>query len=179
MPKPSKNSKGEEKQDFVRTNERIRIPRILVINEKNENLGEMSNRDALSLARKAGLDLVEVSPNVRPPVCRIMDYGKFMYDKQKKQKNKGTSVKEKEITFRYVISDHDMETKANQARKFLEKGNKVKLIVKFRHREKAHKKEGFVTMEKMVSLLENVAKLEKAPSFEGGNVVARLDLKKS
>ncbi len=171
--------KGEKKQDFVRTNERIRIPRVLVIDENNQNIGEVSNKDALAMARAVGLDLVEVSPNARPPVCRIMDYGKFMYERQKKTKNKGAVTKEKEISFRYVISEHDMATKANQAKKFLEQGHRVKLMVFFEKREKAHKQEGFVVMTKMYDLLKEVAQMDNPPIMEGGNIIARLDLKKA
>lgn len=171
--------KCEKKQDFVRTNERIRIPRVLVIDENNQNIGEVSNKDALAMARAVGLDLVEVSPNARPPVCRIMDYGKFMYERQKKTKNKGSVTKEKEISFRYVISEHDMATKANQAKKFLEQGHRVKLMVYFEKREKAHKQEGFVVMTKMYDLLKEVAQMDKPPIMEGGNIIARLDLKKA
>ena len=177
MPKPKKY-KGDQKKDFVRTNERIRIHEVRVIHDK-ENLGVMKTKDALHLARKAGLDLVEVSPNSRPPVCSIMDFGKYQFEKSKKATKQPASQKEKEISFRYVISDHDLETKANQARKFLEKGNRVKLVVKFERREKAHKSEGFVVMEKMLEILSDVAQLDTKPILEGGNVVARVDLKKS
>ena len=176
MPKPKKY-KGDQKKDFVRTNERIRIPDIRVVKD-NQNLGVMKTRDALRMARDAGLDLVEVAPNSRPPVCSIMDFGKYQFEKSKKEAKKSPSQKEKEIAFRYVISDHDLETKAGQAKKFLEKGNRVKLVVKFERREKAHKSEGFVVMEKMLQLLEDVAHMDKKPVLEGGHVVARIELKK-
>lgn len=173
----AKFGKGQKRQDFVRYNERIRIPQVLVIHEGN-NLGVMDTRDALRKARSFGLDLVEVAPKARPPVCQIMDYGKFMFDKSKRSKNKGQTAKEKELSFRYVIDSHDLETKANQARKFLEKGYKVKLVVKFKAREKAHKNKGFSALERIIDLLKDVAEVEKAPGFEGHNITARLDAAK-
>lgn len=172
---PGKKFKGEQK-DFVRHNESIRIPKVLVVHE-GKNLGVMDTRDALRQARFLGLDLVEVAPKARPPVCQIMDYGKYMYEKQKRTKNKGHATKEKELSFRYVIDDHDLETKANQARKFLEKGHKVKFVVKFKAREKAHKDKGFAALSKIIALLDDVASVEKAPGFEGYNLTARLDAK--
>jgi translation initiation factor IF-3 len=173
----SKDKADFFKKSWVRHNEQIRIPQILVIQD-GKNLGLMATRDAIFMARNVGLDLVEVSPNARPPVCHIMDYGKFMYDKQKKEKTKQHTQKEKEISFRYVISDHDLHTKANQCKKFIEKGMKVKLTVKFKQREKAHRDQGFVVLNKMIDLLKDVASVEKAPSYEGGDVTARLDVKK-
>ncbi len=175
MPKFGGNDKGGK--DFVRYNERIRIPQVLVVHE-GKNLGVMQTRDALAKARSMGLDLVEVAPHARPPVCSIMEYGKYMYDRQKRSKSQSHGQKEKEISFRYVIDGHDLETKANQVRRFLEKGIKVKVVVKFKAREKAHKDQGFVAIQKLLSLLEDVATVEKAPSFEGNNIIARLDVKK-
>jgi translation initiation factor IF-3 len=171
------NKPDLKKKDWVRHNEQIRIPRILVVQD-GKNLGEMFTRDALALAREAGLDLVEVAPHSRPPVCQIMDYGKFMYDKSKKEKQKAPQNKEKEIAFRYVIDQHDLETKANQAKDFLSKGMKVKLVVKFKAREKAHKDLGFEIIKKVIDLLQDVSSVELTPRFEGVNVIARLDVKK-
>jgi translation initiation factor IF-3 len=168
----------QQNKDLVRINERIRIPKVRVIHD-GKNLGVMSNRDALSKAREEGLDLVEVSPNTRPPVCQIMDYGKFKYEKSKKKKDqKGSSRKEKEISFRYVIAEGDLATKAGQARKFLEKGYRLKLVVKFKSREKAHKDQGFKVIKSLIAMLEDVAEVEKEPGFEGHNVTARLDKRK-
>jgi translation initiation factor IF-3 len=175
MPKFHGSDKGGK--DFVRYNDRIRIPQVLVVQD-GKNLGVMATRDALAKARSVGLDLVEVAPHARPPVCSIMDYGKYMYDRQKRSKSQSHQSKEKEISFRYVIDQHDLETKANQVRRFLEKGIKVKVVVKFKAREKAHKDQGFVAIQKLLSLLEDVAAVEKAPTLEGNNIIARLDVKK-
>lgn len=171
------NKPDAKKKNWVRHNDQIRIPRVLVVKD-GANLGEMATRDALALARSEGLDLVEVAAHSRPPVCQIMDYGKFMYDKSKKDKGKSNQPKEKEITFRYVIDQHDLETKANQAKGFLEKGTKVKLTVKFKSREKAHKDLGFDVIRKVIEMLKDVSTVEIAPKFEGVNVIARLDVKK-
>ena len=170
-----KSKADNAKKDWVRHNEQLRIPQVLVI-QSGTNLGVMPTRDALNLAREAGLDLVEVSPYSRPPVCQIMDYGKFMFDRSKKQKQ-GGQQKEKEITFRYVIDDHDLETKANQAKGFLAKGMKVKLVVKFKAREKAHKNLGFDILNKAVAMLADFAVAESPPRFEGQNVAVKLNKK--
>ncbi len=168
----------EKRKDFVRHNEQIRVPQVLVI-ENGRNIGVMATSIALAKARAVGLDLVEVAAQAKPPVCQIMDYGKFMFDKQKKDKDKQhNNHKEKEISFRYVIDENDLATKANAARRFLEKGDKVRVVVKFKHREKAHKDKGFEALEKLVALLVNEATLEKPPAFEGSNIVARLQAKK-
>ena len=172
-----KSHKGQSR-NFVRCNERIRIPEILLVQD-GKNMGLIKTPEALAKARAAGLDLVEVAPHARPPVCQIMDYGKFMYEKQKREKQKtGSQHKDKEISFRYVIDDNDLLTKSNQIRKFIEKGHKVKVVVKFKAREKAHKDKGFVALEKLIAMLEDITSVEKAPGFEGHNVTARLDAKK-
>lgn len=170
-----------EQKDFIRHNEQIRIPKVLVIHE-GKNLGLMGNRDALNLARSYNLDLVEVSPNSRPPVCHIIDYGKFMYNKQKKQKennSKNNKVKEKEIDFRYVIADHDLENKVNLIKKFISKEFKVKCVCKFRQRENAHKSQGFEIMKKLIKMLEDVAAVDFGPKMDGNNIVCRFDPNKS
>lgn len=166
-------------KDFVRKNYQVRAPRVRVIQD-GENLGIMTSKQAYDKARDAGLDLVEVAPKANLPVCHIVDYGKFQYDRSKKEKEKkGVQAKEKEISFRYVIDEHDLETKANQIRKFLEKGFRVKLVVKFKAREKAHKNEGFTAIQKCIEHVGDVASVEKPPGFEGHNITARLELAKS
>jgi len=170
--------KGEKRKDFVRRNEQIRVPQVLVV-EDGRKVGVMATSIALAKAREVGLDLVEVAAQARPPVCQIMDYGKFMFEKQKKEKDKShNSQKEKDISFRYVIDEHDLQTKANAAKKFLERGDKVRVVVKFKAREKAHKDKGFEALNKLVGMLTEVAELEKPPMFEGSNITARLQAKK-
>ena len=125
----------------TRVNRMIRIPRVLVIDEEGEQLGQMDTRDALALAEQKGLDLVEVAPMARPPVCRIMDYGKFRYEQSKKArkaKQASHTVKIKTIKFRPKTHDHDYEFKKKHIISFLEEGNKVKVIMQFRGREISH-----------------------------------------
>lgn len=165
-------------KDFVRRNDQIRVPQVLLVHEER-NLGIMSSYEALMKARAVGLDLVEVAPHAKPPVCSIMDYGKYMFERQKKMKSKQAGLKkEKEVCFRYVTDEHDLETKANQVRKFLEKDMRVKLMVKFKQRENIHKDQGFIVIKKVLAMVEDIAIIEKPPVLEGTTIVARLDAKK-
>lgn len=175
-----KFEKDNDRKDFVRSNGQIRVPKVLLVHD-DQKLGVMPTKVALAKARDAGLDLVEVAPNARPPVCSIMDYGKYMFDKQKRDKAKAKPQqnKEKEISMRYVISDNDLETKAGQARKFLEKDQRVKLIVKFKRREKAHKEEGFTAINKLIEKIGDVAIVDRKPGYEGNCITARISKKKS
>lgn len=178
--RPDQFDRERPKKDWVRSNEQIRIPQVLVIFD-GKNLGIMSNRDALNLARQNNLDLVEVSPNTRPPVCHIINYGKYMFERSKKQKemiSKQNHTKEKEVDFRYVIGDADLETKINQIRKFIEKGIKVKCVCRFKQREKAHKDQGFDVLNRVIEQLQDVAVVESPPKFEGSNIMCKLDIKK-
>lgn len=178
-PRPFHKRDQSQNKDFVRHNRQIRVPQVRLIKD-GQNVGIVPTHQAMAEAQQAGLDLVEVAANAKPPVCAIMDYGKYMFDRNKRAKdNKSSKMKEKEISFRYVISDNDMNTKANQARKFLEKGDKVKLVVKFKKREKAHKDRGWDIIRKMIDLLSDVASVEKEPAYEGGNIATRLELKRS
>ena len=174
-----KNSDSDSKKDWVRRNEQIRIPKVLVIHD-GKNLGVMHNRSALELARSLNLDLVEVSPNSRPPVCHILDYGKYMFDKQKKQKQSKINkiIKEKEVEFRYVIGDGDLLTKVNQVKNFLLKGHKVKCVCKFMHRENAHKDQGFKVLNKILEMLKDISIVEFGPKFDGSNLICKLSHKK-
>lgn len=136
---------------FYRVNERIRFSPIVVIDEEGENLGEMSTFEARKLAENAGLDLVEINPTNRPPICKIMDYGKFKYDQAKKDKESRSKQKEtelKEIRLTHKISDHDIDYKAKQAREFFNHGNKVKVSMRLRGRENAFVNQAFAVFEK-------------------------------
>lgn len=132
-------------------------------------LGILDTSEALQTALDEGLDLVEVAPNERPPVCRIMDYGKFKYEQKKKQQksSKGHQVQLKEIRLRPKIGDHDIEFKMKQARQFLKEHDKVKLNVLFRGRENAHHERGREILTTMIEALDDVAKVEKPPGMEG------------
>ena len=158
-------------------NERIRVPEVRVIDEAGEQAGVMKTRDALAMARNLNLDLVEVAPNAQPPVCRLLDYGKFRYEQGKKEKEARKSQKVivvKEVRLRPKIDDHDLETKSKQARSFLEEGHKVKMSVLFRGREMAHQEIGREVLNHMIDLLKDVALIEQSPRVEGRNMTMLL-----
>jgi translation initiation factor IF-3 len=148
----------------TRVNEQIRISPIRVISEEGEQLGILPTEEALTRAREAGLDLVEVAPNERPPVCRIMDYGKYKYDKSKKQKHATHQTRTKEIRLRPKTGTHDIDFKVKQAVGFLKHKDKVQVTVIFRGREMAHIEEGRKVMEGVIKVLEEHGKLESPPS---------------
>lgn len=159
-----------------RVNEQIRITPIRLIGANGEQLGVIPTAQAMDMAREAGLDLVEVAATERPPVCKILDYGKFRYQQSRKN-NKATKThqqKLKEIRVRPKTGDHDVETKVNQARKFLEHKDKVLLNVLFRGRELQHIEEGQRIIKGMLEKLVDLAKVEKAPSMEGKRMTAML-----
>ncbi len=151
-------------------NDQIRIPQVRLIDQDNEMLGVIATSEALRMATELGMDLVEVAPTERPPVCRIMDYGKFKYEQKKKQQKnqKQHQVQVKEIRLRPKIGDHDVEFKTKRAREFLEGRDKVKLNVMFRGRENAHHERGREILQQVITALEDIAKVEKTPGMEGG-----------
>jgi translation initiation factor IF-3 len=157
-------------------NEQIRISPVRVVSHDGEQLGIMPTSQALELARQAELDLVEVAPTERPPVCRIMDFGKFKYIQKKRQhksaKQHHTQIKE--IRVRPKIGQHDMEVKIRRAREFLTHKDKVVINVLFRGRELAHVEQGRLVVEQMVEQLGDVAKVERAPSMLGKRMTAIL-----
>ena len=155
-----------------RINEQIRISPVRVIGATGEQLGILTTDEAMRLAREADSDLVEVAPNERPPVCRIMDFGKFKYQ-QKKRQHKGHTHhgKNKELRLRPKIGDHDLMTKINRAKEFLEDKDKVVFSVIFRGRENAHVDEGYKVVDRITKELAEVAKLEQNPSMQGRRIV--------
>jgi translation initiation factor IF-3 len=155
-----------------RINEQIRITPVRVIGPEGEVLGVIETVEALQRAREAGLDLVEVAPQEKPPVCRIMDYGKFKYQ-QKKRQHKGHThhSKNKELRLRPKIGDHDLLTKVNRAKEFLAQKDKVIFSVIFRGRENAHVDEGYKLVQRLTKELEEVAKLEQNPQMQGRRIV--------
>jgi translation initiation factor IF-3 len=154
-----------------RHNEQIRISPIFLINDKDEKVGSISTAEALRMAREAGLDLVEVAPTARPPVCRIMDYGKWRYQQQKKEDKSRASSRAgqlKELKLRTVrIGDHDLMIKVNHAREFLKEGNKVQFTLQFRGREMAHQELGRDLFRKIKQELLPVSKVERDAKMEG------------
>ena len=158
----------------MRCNEQIRISPIRLISETNEQVGIIPILEGLRLAREAGLDLVEVSPHEAPPVCRIMDYGKWKYKQRKKeQKSHAAHVTQlKELRIKSVrIDEHDRDTKMNQAKKFLEEGHKVQFNLMFRGREMAHVDLGRALMEQFKTDLGELAKPEREPKLEGKRMI--------
>jgi translation initiation factor IF-3 len=156
----------------LRINEQIRVTPVRVITSEGEQLGVIDTEEALTQARTAGMDLVEVAPTEKPPVCRIMDYGKFKYQ-QKKRQHKGHvhHSQNKEVRLRPKIGEHDFMTKVNRAKGFLEKKDKVVFSVIFRGRENAHVDEGFKLVERLIKELEPCSKLEQQPSMQGRRIV--------
>lgn len=151
-------------------NEQIRDKEVRLIGEDGEQLGVMSARDALKLAKEAELDLVKIAPTAKPPVCKIIDYGKYRYEmarkeKEAKKKQKITDVKE--IRLSPNIEDNDLNTKVNAARKFIEKGDKVKVTLRFRGREMAHMANSKVILDVFAEKLADIAVVEKPAKLEG------------
>ena len=141
---------------------------MLLINNKNEKLGVMPTEEAMKLAREVDLDLVEVAPNERPPVCRMMDYGRWRYLQKKKQKTKPAHETQlKEVRFRPKTDTHDRDTKLSRVRKFLDRGDKVQLTMLFRGRERFHPEIGMTMFKAMVAEFGEGVKVEREPRFEG------------
>ena len=163
-------------------NDQIRDKELRIISETGEQLGIMSAREAQILANGKNLDLVKISPNAKPPVCKIMDYGKYKYEqarKEKEAKKKQKTIAVKEIRLRPGIESNDLNTKANNAIKFLKKGDKVKVELRFRGRELGHKDIGKEVMLKFIEIVKEFGEPVKAPAFEGNNMVVIIDPKKT
>jgi translation initiation factor IF-3 len=155
----------------IRRNHRIKVPQVRLISPEGKQLGILDTPKAINLALENGLDLVEVAPNATPPVCRIMDFGKYVYEEQKKHSNaKSTASKIKEIEFTARIEQHDYETKLRHAEEFLDHGNKVKMRLKFRGREMAHTEIGFGVMKRAVTDLAGMAHPDADPKLIGRNI---------
>lgn len=155
-------------------NDDIRDPQVRVIDAEGEQLGIMSSKEALEIASERKLDLVKIAPQADPPVCRIMDFGKHRYEQQKREKEarkKQKTVEMKEIRLSLNIEQHDIETKANTAAKFLEKGDKVKVSLRFKGRELGHSHLGIQVFEDFAKQVEHVGKMEKRPVVEGRSML--------
>ena len=152
-----------------------------VIGEDGEQLGVMSSRDAMKLAEEAGLDLVKIAPTAKPPVCRIVDYGKFRYEQTRKEKDakkKQKTTEVKELRLSPNIDTNDLNTKVNAARKFLSKGDKVKITLRFRGREMAHMANSKHILDDFAEALSDIASIEKAPKVEGRSMTMFLTEKR-
>jgi translation initiation factor IF-3 len=159
-----------EAQDTVRRNDQIRVREVRLIGAEGEQLGIVDRNDALNLAREAGLDLVEVAATAVPPVCRIMDYGRFRYEAQKKKqeaKKRQTVIQIKEIKLRPKTDEHDYLTKLGHIRRFIEDGDRCKVTVFFRGREIVHKDRGQIMLDRVVEDTRDIARVEQEPRAEG------------
>ena len=162
-------------------NEQIRDKEIRLIGENGEQLGIMSARDAMKLAREAELDLVKIAPTAKPPVCKIIDYGKYGYElarKEKEAKKKQKVIEIKEVRLTPNIDVNDLNTKVGSARKFLQKGNKVKVTLRFRGREMAHMQASRHVLDDFAKELSDVAVVDKAPKIEGRSMTMFLSEKR-
>jgi len=166
-------TRGPRRDDRVRTNHRIRVPEIRVIDEDGTQLGIMVPAQALTIAREKGLDLVEISPTAVPPVCRIMDFGKYQYQEQKRSreaKKHQRVIEVKEIKFRPKVDEHDYQFKKKHIERFLNDGDKVKATIFFRGREMAHPEIGQRILERLLADLAEIAIAETMPRREGNQM---------
>ena len=183
MPAPQKNnsnnaaSRGNNRRDQhnrtqqTRVNDRIRAPRVRVVTADGGQLGVMSTRDALARAKEIGLDLVEVAPNADPPVCRLIDYGKFKYMQAKQQKNNKTkAVRMKEVKLRIGTDVNDYNVKMARTEQFLDHGHKVRFQLRFRGRENAHQQMGLEVMAKVVEDMKTMGKVDQPAKLVGNTV---------
>ena len=155
-------------------NNRINSPEVQVISSNGENLGILNTNEAIAMAKEEGLDLIEIAPNAKPPVCKIIDMGKFKYDAQKKAnlaKKKQKIIALKEIKMRPVTETHDYEFKVKNAKKFIAKGDKVKFTIRFKGRELQHSSLGNELMDKIKNDMESIGKVELQPKFDGKQMI--------
>ncbi|HSU18111.1 MAG TPA: translation initiation factor IF-3 [Acidobacteriaceae bacterium] len=175
MPIPPLDKRSQK--SFIRTNERIRAREVRVIDEKGEQLGVMAPFDALKIARERSLDLVEISPNAVPPVCKIQDYGKFLYEKDKSDRaarKKQKVITIKEVKFSVTVDEHDYQTKKNQAVRFLSEGDKVKASLRFKGRQMAHRDLGYKIINRLIGDIGEAGVVEFMPRMEGTTLHAIL-----
>ncbi len=168
---------GAIKEPRVRVNDQIRISPIRLIDADGEQVGIIALDEARERAEESGLDLVEVAPGARPPVCRLMDYGKFKYEEARKAREarkKQHTVQVKEVKYRPGIEDHDFEFKTRHVRRFLEDGDKVKVTMTFRGRQMSHPEFGIEVLERVVEEVSDVGKIESQPTREGRSMIMML-----
>jgi len=165
-----------------RLNEEIRVPRVRLVDENGGQVGVVETREAVRMARAKGLDLMEVAPNANPPVCKICDYGKFKYEKKKKEnvaKKKQVAIKVKEVQFRPNTEEHDLEYKFRNIRSFLEDGDKAKITVLFRGREAAYSQQSMGMLVELAKQMEDISIIESPPKMEGRKMMMILSPRKA
>jgi translation initiation factor IF-3 len=172
-----RNRKEEPKQTGPKKNNQIRVPNVLVIDELGNKLGQMNTREAINMAQGRGLDLVEVAANAKPPVCRFADFGKMLYEKKKrdsKARKNATVINIKEIKLTPKTGIHDFDVKVKHARKFIGNGDKLKVTIRFRGREMAHREYGEAMCMKVFEQLKDLAEIDQRPKMDGRQMVMYL-----
>ena len=173
MPVPRRFDRRPPERDTTRINERIRVPEVRVIDEEGQQVGVMKTPDALALAQEKDLDLVEVAPEARPPVCRILDYSKYKYEqaqKVKQARKHQQQITVREIKFRPKIAEHDYDTKKHHVERFLKHKDKVKVTIMFRGREVTHPERGTMILDRLAEELAEIGVVEQRPMQEGRNM---------
>ncbi len=173
--KPGGNKRFQQNRNYIRKNDKIRAREVRVIGSNGEMLGVMPPEDALKIAKSEGLDLVEVAASARPPVCRILEFGKYKYELSKNKRNKEKSAKRiKEAKFRPRIEEHDYITKVRRSEKFLHQGNKLKITLMFRGREMEHIDLGMDLIKQAIEDLSSVGKVDDQPKLNGRFIIVTL-----
>ena len=177
MPVPRRFDRQPPERDPTRINERIRVPEVRLIDETGAQIGIMKTQEALRYAQERDLDLVEVAPEAKPPVCRVLDYSKYKYEQNQKQKaarKHQTQINVREIKFRPKIAQHDYDTKKGHVERFLKARDKVKVTIMFRGREMAHPERGELILNRLAEDLGELAVVEQRPQQDGRNMVMML-----
>jgi translation initiation factor IF-3 len=177
VPVPKRFDRRPPERDLTRINERIRVPEVRLIDENGQQQGVISRDEALDYARQRDLDLVEVAPDARPPVCRVLDYSKYKYEQEQKQKaarKHQQNITVREIKFRPKIAEHDYDTKKNHVERFLKHRDKVKVTIMFRGREVTHPERGEMILNRLADELGDLAIIEQRPTRDGRNMTMML-----
>jgi translation initiation factor IF-3 len=177
VPVPRRFDRRPPERDTTRTNDRIRVPEVRVIGEDGDQIGIMRTDEALRYAQQRDLDLVEVAPEARPPVCRVLDYSKYKYEQAQKQKaarKHQTQITIREIKFRPKIAQHDYDTKKGHVERFLRNKDKVKITIMFRGREVTHPERGTMILDRLAEELSELAVVEQRPNLDGRNMTMML-----
>jgi translation initiation factor IF-3 len=177
VPVPKRFDRRPPERDLTRTNERIRVPEVRLIDENGQQQGVISRDEALDYARQRDLDLVEVAPDARPPVCRVLDYSKYKYEQEQKQKaarKHQQNITVREIKFRPKIAEHDYDTKKGHVERFLKHRDKVKVTIMFRGREVTHPERGEMILNRLADELGDLAVIEQRPTQDGRNMTMML-----
>jgi len=182
VPVPRRFDRRPPERDTTRINERIRVPEVRLIDDQGNQVGVMKTADALAFAQERELDLVEVAPDARPPVCRVLDYSKYKYEqaqKVKQARKHQQQITVREIKFRPKIAEHDYDTKKHHVERFLKHKDKVKVTIMFRGREMAHRNLGFNMIERLIQEVGEAGQVEARPRLEGPNLTTIMAPKKA